>query len=479
MIERRWWPCVFASTNRAAAGGTVVEFLLLTSMVANVVLVAWLSQSSNGGGGLRLSGSLCPPCAVLVATDKSALRDNIGTTTAAPSNGADVNETKGGLLSIKPPSTVPLAGTAIDEGDSARSPVAEDRDRITEVPGWWAQGPLSRTVSASASPWIRFDADLERQRSVPEPNKSRFSRSPVPNGKGMLVRVDGERWIPFDDIAFGYDVWFESTRSYFYQSWLGASCQQDPSDAWMIQEMIFRVKPDVVVEVGTNTGGGAIFYASIMRAYTDHPHVVTLDIKQAGLDWGYKAAAMACPHCISGPRHPLWKHVTFIKGKIGTLAIQEQVRKAIEGPAPTEVAPAAAAGGPVEGGTSSSSAGWWRKGGHRRRVVLAIEDGNHAYADTLGNSRALAQFVTKGSYLLIQDTKLDRFLTSLMNFSAGTKWGPMAAVEDFLLSAEGKAFRSDRGMERFGLSQHHRGYLKRVAEAPQLTQHPLPRSDTP
>ncbi len=310
--------------------------------------------------------------------------------------------------------------------------------------GW--SGTLLR--APVATPIMRFDPKLDDAEQGPFRNK--YQRSPVPKGMGMKLLVANGKWISLDDVAFGYDVWFEASRAFFYTSWLGVSCQQDPHDAWNIQEMIYDVKPDVIVEVGTNTGGGAIFYASIMRDYTDTPHVVTLDIKPAGVDWGHTAAKRACPRCISGPEHPLWQHVSFVKGDVTKPDILAKVRALIDGPAPQDKS----GGGGVASTTLSAPP----------KVVLCIEDASHIYESTLANSIAIAPFVTVGSYLLIQDTKLSRFVTEFdPKVAANAKLGPMPAVDDFLAHEAGKGFRIDRRYERLIYSQHHRGYLRRVS----------------
>jgi hypothetical protein len=61
-----------------------------------------------------------------------------------------------------------------------------------------------------------------------------------------------------DAIVYGYDLMFERMALWRKMKWLGTSMQQDPNDAIVLQEMLWRVKPDVLIELGTNTGGGAL-----------------------------------------------------------------------------------------------------------------------------------------------------------------------------------------------------------------------------
>lgn len=52
---------------------------------------------------------------------------------------------------------------------------------------------------------------------------------------------------------------------------------QDPSDSHVLQELMWRVKPDVVIELGTNTGGGALWFASILSLMSPTARVITID----------------------------------------------------------------------------------------------------------------------------------------------------------------------------------------------------------
>ena len=97
-------------------------------------------------------------------------------------------------------------------------------------------------------------------------DKGKYALSPVPMGSAR-IRIAPEKWITLDEFSFAHDVFFEEWQRFSFGNWLGVKCQQDPMDAFAIQDMLWRVKPDLIIEVGTNNGGGAIFYASIMSMY--------------------------------------------------------------------------------------------------------------------------------------------------------------------------------------------------------------------
>lgn len=82
-----------------------------------------------------------------------------------------------------------------------------------------------------------------------------------------------------DAIIYGYDLMFEREGLFDKTSWLGVPQQQDPNDAMMIQELLFAHNVDVVIELGTNGGGGALFFASVMSLYNPAAKVITIDPK--------------------------------------------------------------------------------------------------------------------------------------------------------------------------------------------------------
>lgn len=304
-------------------------------------------------------------------------------------------------------------------------------------------GTRSALVNESTSTVIFFDSEDFAGTYNGDP----YSRSPIPGALGWYVSPRPGLWLSMDDVMFSYDLWFEHTKGFSFSTWLGVSCQQDPMDAFAIQEMLWKVKPDLVIEVGTNTGGGAIFYSHIMRAYNPKALVLTLDVLPAPHDWNSHLAQITCDECESAKDHPYWKDggIVFLQGNAGkNETFVEEIRE---------------------------------RYASRAEKILVIEDAGHSYEGTYLNLMALAPLVTSQSYILVQDTKLDRFYWRM---SAGTRvsdkttqragpyrsmssrLGPMASVDDFLETKVGASFRVDRQFEKFMYSQHHRGFLRRV-----------------
>src|SRR5437879_289701 len=60
-------------------------------------------------------------------------------------------------------------------------------------------------------------------------------------------------------------------------SWLGIPCEKCPLDLWIYQELIFRTKPEVIVECGVKYGGSTLYVASILDIL-EQGEVIGIDI---------------------------------------------------------------------------------------------------------------------------------------------------------------------------------------------------------
>ena len=298
--------------------------------------------------------------------------------------------------------------------------VVSNNDDFTKGEIGWDMG-LARVASRTANTVYDPKEDAALQK-----NAKRYARSPVPKGS-WKVRVADNKWVTMDEVAFAYDVWFEENQRFSYMSWMGVYIQQDPIDAFAIQDMLWRVKPDLIVEIGTNTGGGAIFYATIMKAYNPNGKIVTLDVVPKPRNWNERNKAN-CVDCYVATEHPWWNDgmITYIQGRVTEAPTRAKVQEFVD----------------------------------KAQKVLVIEDASHRYPDTLDNIEATYHWVSKGSYLLVQDTKMDRFVTGLGVRHGKYKFGPMRSVDDFI-KKHGDEFVIDRRFEYLLYSQHHRGWLRR------------------
>ena len=64
------------------------------------------------------------------------------------------------------------------------------------------------------------------------------------------------------------------TRTFY---WCGRRMEQVPADVLRIQEVVYQVKPDVIVEVGVQEGGSLLYYAMLMHHLNDNGLVIGVD----------------------------------------------------------------------------------------------------------------------------------------------------------------------------------------------------------
>ncbi len=167
-------------------------------------------------------------------------------------------------------------------------------------------------------------------------------------------------------------------------SWMGRPVIQLPEDMLRIQEVIYQVKPDVIIETGIAHGGSLIYYASLFKAM-GKGRVVGVDIEIR-------------PHNRKAiEEHELFSYLTLIEGSAVADEVVAQVRAQIK---------------PGE-------------------TVLVILDSNHTYAHVSEELRLYSPLVSLGSYIVSTDGVM-RDLTDVPRGNPG--WGtdnPSQAALDF------------------------------------------------
>lgn len=168
-------------------------------------------------------------------------------------------------------------------------------------------------------------------------------------------------------------------------SWMGRPVIQLPEDMIRIQEVIFKLKPDVIIETGVAHGGSLIFYSSLCKAM-DKGRVIGIDIEIR-------------PHNRDAiEAHPLSNRITLIEGSSTAKEIVAQVKSMVN---------------PGE-------------------AVLVILDSNHTYAHVSNELEAYSDLVTPGSYIVATDG----IMYDLPNVPRGKlEWttdNPAAAAVDFV-----------------------------------------------
>lgn len=167
-------------------------------------------------------------------------------------------------------------------------------------------------------------------------------------------------------------------------SWLGRPIIQLPEDILRVQEAIYRVKPDLIIETGVAHGGSLILYASLCKAM-QKGRVIGVDIE---IRKHNRQAIEA---------HELSSYITLIEGSSVAPDVVKQVSRTI-------------------------SAG---------QSVLVILDSNHSKAHVAAELEAYASLVTAGSYIVATDGSME-FLDDVPRGTPDWKTdNPSAAAREF------------------------------------------------
>lgn len=165
-------------------------------------------------------------------------------------------------------------------------------------------------------------------------------------GSPEAFRVLSRLWL-----RAGWDV------KYVYSfTWLGRPIIQLPEDLLRLQEMIYRLKPDVIIETGVAHGGSLIFYASLCKAMSQG-RVIGVDVEIRA----HNREAIES--------HELASYLTLIEGNSIEPGVVEQVQALVK---------------PGE-------------------TVLVLLDSNHSKAHVLAELNAYAALVTPDSYIVAMD----------------------------------------------------------------------------
>lgn len=319
----------------------------------------------------------------------------------------------------KPPASKSRGGTAAKQSDTAPEDCA-GRGPLLVTP----QQDLGIPILDNLGGKVKLTQDMSPSNVTGKtmvPKSNRWG-VPMPN---VTVEVAPGRVLTVDEIVYGYDLLFEAMHLFSYVSWGRVAMQQDPNDALVIADLLGRVQPDCFVELGTNTGGGAVFYAEVMRGYDPRALVVTVDVHDPKLNWD-RFAKTACPQCLPVTCHPAWREpglIKFVQGYTQEPRVIDEVDRLL------------------------------KERQCKRTVVM--HDADHRRATVLEDVRAYHKFVPVGSYLIVQDTKLSRM--------RGGRYSTLEAVEDFLASEGRGRFVVDKTFEYLLFSHHHNGFMQRVA----------------
>jgi cephalosporin hydroxylase len=201
-------------------------------------------------------------------------------------------------------------------------------------------------------------------------------------------------------------------------TWLGRPIIQYPQDIVALQEIVWRTRPDVIVETGIAHGGSAVLFASLLQLLGGDGRVVAVDIDIRA----HNRAAIES--------HPLAGRITLIEGSSVDAAVAGRVRAAATG----------------------------------AQSVMVVLDSNHTHEHVRAELALYSPLVRKGGYLVVMDTVVENMAPdSFPDRPWGKGDNPLTAVREFL--AENSRFEIDREVDdKLLVSVAPGGYLRCVAD---------------
>jgi len=174
-----------------------------------------------------------------------------------------------------------------------------------------------------------------------------------------------------------YHNWYYSKGVWLRTSWMGVKCQKWVADMWNYQEILFELKPSLVIEFGTLHGGSALFFASVMRQIGAPFKVLSVDISHELLD----PAAQRDPD------------IVFVESSSTIPAVADHIQR-LKGDFPGR--------------------------------IFAILDSDHSMDHVLAEMKLLRPLLCAGDYLVVEDSDINGH-----PILPGWGLGPYEAIEAY------------------------------------------------
>jgi cephalosporin hydroxylase len=206
----------------------------------------------------------------------------------------------------------------------------------------------------------------------------------------------------------------DSRYSYNF-SWMGRPIIAYPQDMIAMQELIWEIQPDLIIEAGVAHGGSIVYYASLLELIGKDGLVVGIDIDIRKHNRDLIEA------------HPMMKRIQLIEGSSIDETIVNQVK---------DIA-------------------------RNKQKIMVCLDSNHTHDHVLAELKAYADLVSVGSYCVVFDTVVEDLRDEWNNRPWGIGDNPKTAVWEFM--KENSDFEINHSIDdKLLISVAPSGYLKRV-----------------
>jgi cephalosporin hydroxylase len=197
-------------------------------------------------------------------------------------------------------------------------------------------------------------------------------------------------------------------------SWMGRPIIQYPQDMVAMQELIWEIRPDLIIETGIAHGGSLVYYASILELIGSGEILgIDIDIRE------HNRKAIE--------EHPMAKRISMIQGSSIDAAVIQQVKEKAQG---------------------------------KSRIMVSL-DSNHTHEHVLAELNLYSPFVTKDSYIVVFDTIVEDMPSGMYDRPWDKGDNPKTAIWEFLKN--NADFESNKSIEnKLLISVAAGGYLRKV-----------------
>lgn len=198
--------------------------------------------------------------------------------------------------------------------------------------------------------------------------------------------------------------------------WMGIPIIKFPNDILALQEIIWKVKPDVIIETGIAHGGSIIFSATMLELIGKDGLVIGVDID------------IRKHNRVEIEKSKFYKRIKMFEGSSVSKKIIKKIKSLIK----------------------------------PKSKVMVFLDSNHTYPHVMKEIEIYSKLVTKNSYLVVEDTFTEFFPK---NYFSNRPWdvgnNPLIAINEFL--KKNKNFKIDKNLnEKLSITETFDGYLKKI-----------------
>ncbi len=233
----------------------------------------------------------------------------------------------------------------------------------------------------------------------------------------------------FNKISKDWIIESQKNKYVYNFEWLGRPIIQYPNDIQILQEIVWRTKPDLIIETGIAHGGSLLLSASLLSMLDLSEYYKKKDIKKLnskrkviGIDIDIRKHNLK-----EIKKSPFFKKIELIQGSSTSLEVEKKILKKIK----------------------------------NYNKILVLLDSMHSEAHVLKELNIYSKFVSKGSYCIVYDTFIN-FMPQ--NFYSNRPWdktnNPTTAIKKFL--KKNKSFIIEKNISsKLMITSCINGFLKK------------------